>query len=538
VENASLVPWIVLIALIHGLLVQRKAGSLHRSNLALALASYVLVIYGTFLTRSGVLADVSVHSFPAGSIYRLLVVILLLTIGVSVFALARRKGPSGKVVPWNLAWPLVLSLSVGLLLISATFVLIGTSWPMISFSEPAGRMFDSLGWGAVKESAIRPPWYNSVSLPLYVILFAFLAVGPFLAWVYHSGHSLLRKLLPSLAVATAGTGMAYAMGGRGAGTLMLFFVALAALTSNAIRLVIVARSRLMSTGAALAHLGLAVMFAGIVASSAWGRSATALLPLGEPTYALGHTLTFEGRVEGSEPQHRWRVRVQRDGVVDDLVELAMFQHGGEDKIFRKPGILRRLAGDLYVAPQSMDSKPANGLTLQMKRGTPGEYGPATLTFIEFGRSGKAQTEEGMVVRAVVEIELGDETERAVLPLVMSEDGHLHGHAVHVGMLPGVALTLQRIAVEQGLLLVQAVAPGQRASQSLTAEISHKPFIGFLWAGTILLSLGCTVAAARRVVDDRAARRLHAEAAERSVPLRAVSEQPQPRETRARKRAAS
>ncbi|MDH7571604.1 MAG: cytochrome c biogenesis protein CcsA, partial [Armatimonadota bacterium] len=63
VENASLIPWLLNTALLHGILLQRARGSLARGNLALAILSFVMVLYGTFLTRSGVLSDFSVHSF-------------------------------------------------------------------------------------------------------------------------------------------------------------------------------------------------------------------------------------------------------------------------------------------------------------------------------------------------------------------------------------------------------------------------------------------------------------------------------------------
>jgi cytochrome c-type biogenesis protein CcmF len=65
VENGSLIPWLSNIALVHGLLVQRVTGSLRRTNFFLAVTSYALVLYASFLTRSGVLADFSVHSFAA-----------------------------------------------------------------------------------------------------------------------------------------------------------------------------------------------------------------------------------------------------------------------------------------------------------------------------------------------------------------------------------------------------------------------------------------------------------------------------------------
>src|SRR5207247_8966783 len=63
VENGSFIPWLCNIALLHGLLVQRVTGSLRRTNFFLAITSYVLVLYASFLTRSGVLAGLSVHSF-------------------------------------------------------------------------------------------------------------------------------------------------------------------------------------------------------------------------------------------------------------------------------------------------------------------------------------------------------------------------------------------------------------------------------------------------------------------------------------------
>jgi len=230
--------------------------------------------------------------------------------------------------------------------------------------------------------------------------------------------------------------------------------------------------------------------------------------------------------------------VQRDGVVDDWVHLGMFQYGGEDQLFRKPGILRRLNGDLYLAPQQLDVQQTGGTNLELTRGAPVEYGGATMTFVEFDRSGKSQTDDGMVVRAVVEVARDGETVRGVLPLMMGNDGSLHGYSVEIPNLPGVSLTLQRIAVEQGLLLVQAVAPNEQGFQAMTVEVSQKPFIGFLWVGTMLLSLGCCVAVARRVVDERAARRVQEAAAERSVPLRAAKEQGKPRRKRERRRRAS
>jgi hypothetical protein len=73
---------------------------------------------------------------------------------------------------------------------------------------------------------------------------------------------------------------------------------------------------------------------------------------------------------------------------------------------------------------------------------------------------------------------------------------------------------------------------------MTVEVSSKPLIGLLWTGTILLSLGCCVAVARHVVDERAARSLRDADAVRSVPIRAAAEQRKPRRKTERRRRAS
>jgi cytochrome c-type biogenesis protein CcmF len=84
VENSSLVPWLTGVALVHTMLVHRRTGKLLRTNLALAIVSFLLVVYSTFLTRSGILGDSSVHAFvdPGATVYWLLVFFLALTSGV------------------------------------------------------------------------------------------------------------------------------------------------------------------------------------------------------------------------------------------------------------------------------------------------------------------------------------------------------------------------------------------------------------------------------------------------------------------------
>ena len=487
VENASLIPWIVIAALLHGLLVQRASGALRRTNLVLALAAYLLVLYSTFLTRSGVLAEFSVHSFPAGSIYRILLGIMFLALAVSVFVFVRAKVPFGKEVPLTLAWPLILSTVIVLLTISAAFVLIGTSWPILS----------SL---AGKAASFGAAFYNSVNLPLYIALLLILGVAPFVGWATPDRSRLISRVLPALVLAGGGTATAFAFGGRGLGALLLFFVSLFAAFANLFRFVEVGRVRLLHGGAAVAHLGFALMFIGIVASGAWGAETEVRLPRGQPVEALGLQLTFSGHVDGSEPQDRWRIIVSRPDGVEVPAEVHMFRvaggRGGEE-FFHRPAILRGLAGDLYIAPQGLEIDGGRW-PLELARGEPLQLPDTVITFERFETAGMG-TGQGMTVLAHLRVQRGDAEERVALPFEVGQSG-ARGRPVEIGLMPGLTFTLDQMSVEAGRILVLVEDPAAEPAQILSAEVSTKPLINLLWLGTLLLGVGCSMAILRRITE--------------------------------------
>lgn len=509
VENASLVPWIVVAALIHGLLVQKGRGALVRTNTVLALCGYLAVLYATFLTRSGVLADFSVHSFPAGSIYRLLVGIMLLALAGSAYAVARGRRAPGASVEAGLAWPVVLTIVVIGLSVSAAIVLIGTSWPILSslIGQPATP---------------GPPFYNRTGLPLYVVLLGLLALAPFLAWAPEAGRGWRRRVVPALVVGAVGTAVAVAFGGRGPAVLTLWFAALAALTSNLLRFATVARARLLHTGASVAHVGFALMFVGIVASSAWGVKDRVALPLGRPVDILDRIVTFRGHVEGSSPEDRWWVAVQKPGQAELLTQVTFYAMGGggrNDSVFRRPAIVRSWAGDLYVAPLGLEDTGRGSRLLDLAKGRSERYGEATLDFSGFEVDSRDPS-HGMTVRVRVKIRRAGREETVALPFGVV-GGRARGEAVVPKLLPEISLTVDRLSVEQSRVLVAVEDRGAAASRVMSVEISTHPLIGLLWAGTILLGLGCTVAITRRVVDRRLEAGVHAASPDRRSPERAV-----------------
>jgi cytochrome c-type biogenesis protein CcmF len=497
VENASLIPWIVVTALVHGLLVQKGTGALPKTNLALALASYVTVFYATFLTRSGVLADFSVHSFPAGSIYRILLGIQLLIVAVSLVLLFRRWSIKTRQIPMQLSWPLVLTAVVVLFVISGGMILIGTSWPIITtwLGQPA---------------SFGPSWYNTVSTPVYIGLLGLLSIGPFLSWATRPSSIVSTRVMISGAVAAIATSIGMMLGARGGVALILLFVSLAALLANLMRLVEVGRVRMLNTGAALAHVGFALMFLGIIGSSFWGAKQEARLPQGQPVEVMGSSYTFLGHVDGSEPKDRWAIQVQPAGAQPYTVEVGMFRTSSRQdaQIMHQPAIKRGLTGDLYIAPGGIESVGGHH-DVVLIQGEPTPFGDVTLTFVQFDTHSMDES-EGISVYAQVEIDNGEQKEVVRLPFGMVS-GQYQAQPIRPSIPAGInTLQLQKLSVEQKQILVHADTPSDQAAQILGVEISTKPLIGLLWTGTLLLGVGCTVAWARRLVDERAMARASAD----------------------------
>jgi len=134
VENSSLIPWLVIVALMHGLLLQKRKKVLVKTNIFLALLSLILVFYSTFLTRSGVLSDFSVHSFgDLGSSGNLIFFIIFFII-ISVFLFIKRirdmiSEPLGEKI---FTVENIICFGILALCFYSLFILIGTSMPILS----------------------------------------------------------------------------------------------------------------------------------------------------------------------------------------------------------------------------------------------------------------------------------------------------------------------------------------------------------------------------------------------------------------------
>ncbi len=201
VENASLMPWLTGTAFLHSVMMQEKRGMLKMWNMWLIFATFMLSIFGTFLTRSGVVS--SVHAFAQSSIGTWFVVFLSLVFATCVFWFVRNRGElKSEHKLESLVSRESSFLFNNLVLLAACFaVLWGTLFPVLS------------EWVQGTKVTVGPPFFNRVNLPIALLLLVLTALGPLLAWRKTSLESLRRNFTwPALAaVATAVVLMAFGM---------------------------------------------------------------------------------------------------------------------------------------------------------------------------------------------------------------------------------------------------------------------------------------------------------------------------------------
>ena len=169
VENASLLPWFAMTALLHSLLVLEKRNILYFWSIILCLLTFTLSVTGTFLVRSGILN--SVHTFandPSRGIY--ILSFLSLMIFASVYILFTKYKPTNDQINSNSKETFIL-INNWFMMFYLITVLLGTLYPI--FTDAISNNKISVG----------PPFYNSVIIPVVIIFLFFMAVGPKVKWI-------------------------------------------------------------------------------------------------------------------------------------------------------------------------------------------------------------------------------------------------------------------------------------------------------------------------------------------------------------------
>jgi len=260
VENASLVPWLILVGAGHLMLIQRKKGTSVFSLFLLTTLSFILIQYSSFLTKSGILGDSSVHSFTDLGMTGQLAISLLFYVILSAVLIFWRWKDFPKNDQEDHLWSREFWMFMGalILLISAFQIEFSTSFPVIN------KIFGT----NLAQSADRIEYYNKWQLPLAIILSAIIGIGQFLKYKNTEPKDLLKKLTLSIAVSLALTAFtAWSFSIPNPLISLFIFTALFAVLANLDYLVRIASGKIAHAGSSIAHIGFGLIMLGALIST-------------------------------------------------------------------------------------------------------------------------------------------------------------------------------------------------------------------------------------------------------------------------------
>ncbi|MGC4044458.1 MAG: cytochrome c biogenesis protein CcsA [Armatimonas sp.] len=392
VENSSLVPWLLLVALLHGIPVQLKNGGMRIGNFLLAFLPFAAMNYGTFLTRTGLLSDFSVHSFSSlgnqGKTLMMVAVLILTFVPMGLLFWRWREIPKGG------SYDKILSREFGFFLAALIFgllgvlVTIGMSAPILSkyapfqfllkgsFDLKAGEVFDPK-----KGAAVGASFYDQAAYPMAILFTLLMAATPYLAWKNNVFESMGKKLFPSyiaaIGVTLVMTALGFYLGVRKPWMVLLFATSMFAALANV--LLILPRLKhpkpRMTIGGFVAHAGAGLALAGIACLVAFQKTVENVeLHINQPVQVkeLGYTLTYLGYTTqpfdrgsdwlGRDGNHI-RIRVEKNGHAWEARPRFYFAPwNNKDEMFGNPPSIHRpnlltfqgwmhdlWQGDLYVA---------------------------------------------------------------------------------------------------------------------------------------------------------------------------------------------
>ena len=484
VENTSLIPWLLNLALMHGLLIERSRGVFRRSNLILAMFSFLLVMYGTFLTRSGVLADFSVHSFTDLGISGYLIFFMVFFVALSVLLLIVRakQAKTGADIkdPYSVDFAIVIGIFFLVLLSALT--LVGTSAPLITriFGDP---------------SSVSAQFYNTTTLPMAIIIALLIGLSPFLVAKDQSFGDVMKRLWGPLALSLAATVLSIFFGVTNFLYLLMIFFASFALFGNIAAIYYQPGKVDLRIGGFLTHMGFGIMMIGIVVSSAFSETEKINLYAGqEPIGVFQYKISYKGMAgEATTKDNYARLEVDDQGEhfqADPKLYLAKENQG----IMRKPYIRKHLLYDLYLSPQDQQIK-GEGNQLVLGKGETGKIGDYGVKFAEFDMGNHGDSGE-MQVGAVLEVTRGAETKEVVPRMAFTRGGK---QFIRADMPNGDgSITLQDIQADAGQVsLAFSGVPGMDVMDLLVLEVSKKPLINLVWLGVVMICGGTFISYIRR-----------------------------------------
>ncbi len=506
VENSSLIPWLVCIASIHTMMSQRRSGTFVRTNFVLAILCFIMVLYSTFLTRSGVLGETSVHSFvDAGMWAYWLLLGVIFFFGVFGFGLLFRRMREMPKIPVEHSFfsrEFALFLGAFTICLAAIFITIGTSSPIIT---------NILKGHA---AAVDTSYYVITTLPLGIVVALLAGFGQLLWWRRSTARELAGAMVYPLISALLFTAGLVFFAVKDFNMILFSFAASFALFVNISVGYRIFKGNPRYAGGAIAHIGMAMLFLGFVASARYDDKQVVSLEEGKPTEMPGgYTLTYQGNRAIDKERYGFNVEVQHGDAVYHVMPVMRFS-SFTNSMMRHPDILNMYTKDFYVSPLSVETPDQRSQSaLKFRKGETKDGGGFSVKFVDFDfndeQKGNMATGGDVTIGVILELKKGGKSE-IVKPLFKrTANGPTYVPATPANSDVEFTISAMRPNREdptQSEVEIGVNGPGKSGAspkvETLIVEASIKPYINLVWMGTITLIVGFLLTIVRRVQEAR------------------------------------
>jgi len=357
VENASLLPWLAGTAFLHSVMMQEKKGMMKVWNMVLVSATFFLCIFGTFLTRSGVIN--SVHAFASGPIGKYFVAFLAVGIAATIYLILNRLDYLKSEAQLEAVVSRESSFMFNnlVLLASCFAVLWGTLFPAISEATSGEKI------------SLDAAWFNQLMIPIGLFLLVLTGVGPLFAWRRTSTDSLRRNFMwpgilsLALVVALIAAGMRhfYALISFGfclfvATSIVLEFfkgakqIATKSQMNLALAAVELTHRNTRRYGGYLVHMGIVLMFIGFT-GAAFNKNRVDEMKPGDSVTLGTYRLTLKDTHEGQNDNYLWQnasVAVMKNGADVGMLKPESRIYTASRQPTHQVALQHRINEDLYL----------------------------------------------------------------------------------------------------------------------------------------------------------------------------------------------
>ena len=528
VENASLVPWLIMVAGLHTLVIYNSTGHSLRATYFFFLTSFILILYSTYLTRSGDLQDTSVHAFvTAGINWQLRIFVLAFLVPAFVFYIARYKQ-----IPYIAKeessysrefWMFIGSL---VLFLSALFILLFTSLPVIN------KIFKT-GFTVGEDVEF---FYNRIQIFVAILLGTLTAITQYLKYRNTDKRAFFKKILPPTMIALAVSAAITIWGGvnydtYGIGFLvaihLAIFAAVFAVIANVGYIWSGLNGKLKAAGPSVAHVGFGLMMVAILIASAKKEvlSVNFINPLnfGPDAKEKGvENLTLYQGIKTDMGKY-WAT-YRRDTTNDNgkmtYYHIDMEKKNGKEKFVLYPNLIKNTKGqegfsnnpdakhywnkDIFTyityssAMQEDKTDTSEFKSKLMNIGDTMFYSTGYLVLdtvkVNPKNSKYSFTSSDTAIMAELEVKSSDGRSYTAMPVfqLRGRQPVYFNDTIHS---QGIAVRLSRITGKQ---LEISVKESTQLAPFVALKVLQFPFINLLWIGTILMIIGFVMSMIRRI----------------------------------------